>query len=109
MTDNTQKVASHPEEANGPGTGEVAGYVPTRCEVNQLVKYWYREYLGIQCVLFTYDHKCRTDFLCEYSARERIALAAKAIGEEAVDQAIKEARDEFKAKVNDARLWDIFE
>jgi hypothetical protein len=37
-----------------------------------------------------------------------IDKVAQAIGNEAVDEAIKEVDDKFRSKVNDERLWKIF-
>jgi len=84
-------------------------YVPTRHELIQLVKYWYSRVLDDQWFFFTDGQTGSSEFRIEAFAGNRIARAAVAIGEEAVDQAIKEVREEFKAKLNDARLWDIFE
>ena len=58
---------------------------------------------------FLYGSSDSKEFRIAGLAPRRIRRAATAIGQDAVDQAIKEVRDEFKAKVNDARLWDIYE
>jgi len=97
------------EEVNGPGAKEIAGYTLTRHELLQLVKYWYREALDDEWYFFIFGQTGSSEFRRGNFARRRIRRAATAIGQEAVDQAIKEVREEFKAKVNDARLWDIFE
>ncbi len=97
------------DEVNGAGAEEVAGYVPTRHELVQLVKYWYGRLLDDDWFRFLYGGPDSREFRIARFGPRRIRRAAAAIGEEAINQTIKEVREEFKAKVNDADLWDIFE
>ena len=93
----------------GAGAAEVAGYVPTRYEIVQLVKYWYGQVLEDDWFFFAFGRMAGYELWFRAFAVRRIERAAEAIGKESVDQAIDEVRERFKAKVNDARLWDIFE
>ena len=97
------------DEVNGAGAEEVPQYVPTRHELLQLVKYWYGRVLDNDFFQFQYGGSASNEFRIGRFAPRRIRRAAAAIGQEAVDQAIKEVRDEFKSKLNDPRLWNIFE
>ena len=118
MVEETSKVNQiEPEEPStgyegemyGLGAEEIAWYTPTRYELFQLVKSWYRELLQIDWLWFVASHLVAYERKVEYLAKSRIDRAARAIGEGAVKKAFKMARDEFKAEVNDARLWEIFE
>lgn len=98
------------DEVNGKGAVEVDAYVPTRHEVEQLVKYWHRRALENSWFFFIYGGTGSSEVRLKAFARRRIERAQAAIGKEAVDAAIKEVRDEFRTKVvKDDRLWDIFE
>ena len=105
---NERFVVGYVEEVNGAGAEEIVGYTPTRHELIQLVKYWHGRLLDLQWFVFLYGQTGSDWIRLQNFAERRIGRAATAIGEGAVNQAIKEVRDEFKAKV-DARLWDIFE
>jgi hypothetical protein len=97
------------DEVNGAGAAEVAGYIPTRHELVQLVKYWYGRLLDDQWFRFLYSGSDSREFRIGRFAPRRIRRAAAAIGQEEVDRAIKQVKVEFKAKLNDTRLWEIFE
>ncbi len=97
------------DEVNGAGAAEVAGYIPTRHELVQLVKYWYGRLLDDQWFRFLYGGSDSREFRIGRFAPGRIRRAAAAIGQEEVDRAIKQVKDEFKARLNDTRLWEIFE
>ena len=89
-------------------TDSIPEFIPTRGEVIQLVKYWHGIFLGDDWFYFLYGKPWTTAFRREGYAQWRIKLAASAIGDEPVDQAIKEVADEFKSKLEDPRLWDIY-
>ncbi len=96
------------DEVNGEGAEEIAGFTPTRRELIQLVKYWYGRYLDKDWFWFVSGQTGSTEIRLQPFAMRRIDRAEALIGEKAVNKAIKEVRDEFKATVN-ARYWDIFE
>lgn len=96
-------------EVNGAGAAEVAGYIPTRHELVQLVQYWYGRLLDDEWFRFLYGGWDSRELRIGRFAPRRIRRAAEAIGQEEVDRAIQQVRDAFKAKLNDTQLWEIFE
>lgn len=91
-------------EVNGAGAEEVAGYVPTRREVVELVKYWYSRVLDNDWFYFSCGQAGSSEWRLDVYAQRRISRAAAVIGQEAVDMAIKEAREKFRKEINDERL-----
>jgi truncated hemoglobin YjbI len=107
---NGMYVVGYVDEVNGAGAAEVAAYVPTRHEVVELVKYWYHRVLDNSWFFFLFGGTGSSEWRVKEFAGRRFERAEAAIGKEAVDAAIKEAREEFRTKVvKDDRLWDIFE
>ena len=105
----------HPEsegyisnEVNGADTEEVPLDVPTRLELVMIVKYWYGRTLGNDFFRFKFGGFDKKEIQMQHFVTRRISGVAAAIGQETVNQAIEEVREEFKAKV-DPRLWNIFE
>jgi len=96
------------DEVNGAGAEEVPNYVPTKHELLQLVRYWYRRILENDFFRFQYGGSDSKELRIGRFAPRRIRRAA-AIGQEAVDQAIEAVRAQFKAKVGDDQLWNVFE
>ena len=84
-------------------------YLANSEEVSVLVKHWRTQILRLEWVFFIYGQTGSSELRTLDLARGRIDLAYAAIGKEAVDQAIEEAQAEFKGKINDDRLWNIFE
>ncbi|SPE34643.1 hypothetical protein SBA2_980003 [Acidobacteriia bacterium SbA2] len=76
---------------------EVPGYIPTKEELIELVKFWYMEILEIDWLWFARGYSCNAWKYRQRFASGRLNRAEKAIGEGAVKQAIKEVRDKFKA------------
>lgn len=99
---------SYIHDVNGEGGEEIPDYVPTRSELVQVVRYWHLRRLDDEWFEFLYGRREPNSYRLAIFAERRIHRAAAAIGQEAVDQAIEKAREEFKARV-DGRLWDIFE
>jgi len=107
---NGMYVVGYVNEVSGAGAAEVAGYAPTCHEIIELVKYWHRRVLDNSWFFFIYGGTGGSEARLKAFARRRIARAEAAIGEDAVDAAIKDSREEFRTKVvKDDRLWDIFE
>jgi hypothetical protein len=83
---------------------EAPSYVATCDEVFQLVKCWYKRILdGALCFFFCGVPDPHSKRYCW----SRIDRADAAIGKEAVDAAIGEAREECKRKFNNDRVWEI--
>ena len=91
-------------EVNGADAEEVPQYVPTRHELVQMVKYWYGRILRNDHYRSQFDGSYSDHLWVQRFAPRRIRRAAAAIGQEAVDQAIEEAREEFKEREFDLRL-----
>jgi hypothetical protein len=76
--------------------------------VVELVRHWYRELLKSQWSFFMTGQLGRSDIRRKHFARKRLAQAAKAIGEGAVEQVVTFVEDHFKANLDEPRLWDAF-
>jgi hypothetical protein len=96
------------DEVNGGAAQETPGFIPTRHELIQLMKYWYRRSLEIEWFYFLTSRGGSAAIPLRTYAKRRIARIAKLVGKKEVDDAIEEVRNKRKATV-DARLWDIFE
>ena len=85
---------------------DVNNYVPIGQEVVLLVKHWYRWILDEDWFRFICGESRR--YSRWHFAWKRISQACAAIGDEAVDKAIEEVRQEVRNQMS-ARLWDLFE
>jgi hypothetical protein len=101
-------VLGHVEEVNGEEGREVTGFIPTRHELKQIVKFWYDE--------LSYLHQKRVDFgvlgSSEYRTMafgiKRIERARTVLAEEGVDKAMQEVDDRNEArKEHEVRQQDI--
>ena len=101
-------VLGHVEEVNGEEGREVTGFIPTRHELKQIVKFWYDE--------LSYLHQKRVDFgvlgSSEYRTMafgiKRIERARTVLGEEGVNKAMQEVDDRNEArKEHEVRQQDI--
>lgn len=97
----------HVDEVNGPGAVEVPEFVPTRHELFQLAKYWTATRLDIDFFWFFYATSGSREIRLGPFADRRISRIADCLGDTLVEQACKEAEDEF-AKTVDARAWEVF-
>jgi hypothetical protein len=93
-------------ELNGPDSAEMPGFVPTRHELIQLVKYWATLELDKQFYFFLYTQTGSDDRRRGAFARRRICRIAAILGEE-VRKAIEEAEQEYSKKTA-PRAWSIF-
>jgi hypothetical protein len=101
-------VLDYVDEADDQAAEEIAAYVPTRDELARAVSYWRRQILDIEWFIFITGQVGCWEMRHRCYAGNFIAKAAQAIGDEAIREAIREADDMFRAKVNDALLWEIF-
>lgn len=88
---------------------EIAGYTPTRQDLIQLVKFWYREYLSWKWQFFITGCTGSYEIWCQDEALWHINRVVKVIGVEVVNQAIEVVHDECKREWGNVRLWDIYE
>ncbi len=103
-------VVGYVDEVNGPGATEVAGFVPTRHELIQLVKYWAGVRLHHRWSYFMYRVTGSTEYRQSVFAENRIARIAKLLGYNEVKKAVQEVYDEFgeRSERLAPRLWQIF-
>jgi len=95
-------------EVNGPDSAEMPGFVPTRHELIQLVKYWATLDLDKQFYFFLYSQTGSNDSRRGAFARRRISRIAAIRGEEEVRKAIEEAEQKYRETI-DPRAWSIFQ
>ncbi len=95
------------DEFNGPGAEEIQGFVPTRHELIQLVKYWAKVELDLNYFMFI-DSTTESDWLRQTSfAQRRIGRIAELLCDDEVNKTIDEVYAEIR-KTFDKRHWDIF-
>lgn len=75
----------------------------------QAVRHWYGEALNLNWFYFIFLQRGGSDSFCRDRALRRISEATAVLGDGAIHRAAEEARGEFKAKVGNPRLWEIFE
>jgi hypothetical protein len=91
----------------GEGGLEVSGLVPTKYETLLLVRAWAGEILDLDFGFFLYGSVGSSEWRTREYANRRLNTIAKAIGEEEVKRAFKQAEQEF-AKGVGQRAWKIF-
>ena len=105
------------DEDNGPGAEEIQGFVPTRHELIQIVKYWANVELDLNYFMF-FHSTTGSDLLRQTSfAQRRIGRIAKILGEDEVRKAIDGVYTKFEKDLEvftefgedlDKEAWDIF-
>jgi len=105
------------DEFNGPGAEEIQGFVPTRHELIQIVKYWANVGLDLNYFMF-FNNTTESDLLRQTSfAQLRIGRIAKILGEDEVRKAIDGVYTKFEKDLEvytkfgedlDKEAWDIF-
>jgi hypothetical protein len=91
-----------------PGAAEVPAYIPTKYEITELVKHWYGRFLSDLWQYFNTSVASSSGMRLKRYADYRMGLAEKAIGFDAVEEAVQEVLEELREKVNNERLWTIF-
>jgi hypothetical protein len=94
-------------EVNGPDSGEVPDFIPTRHELIQLVEYWATIDLDDLFHFFLLGQTGSAERRRVEFARHRICRIAAILGEEEVRKAIEEAEQKY-SKTIDPRAWSIF-
>ncbi len=95
------------EDKLDPWEIEVPEFIPSRRELLKIVKDWYLEDLKIQWFWFRSQVCILPDVRQHLSDSSRIGQITKLLGEEEVEKAIAEAREDYGRKL-DPRYWDIF-
>ena len=100
-------MSGYVDEVSGRGAEEIHGFVPTRHELLQLVKYWEDVYLDYAMMWFFYA-TAGSDWLRKQSfARHRIGRIADILGDDEVNKAIDEVCSKMREQIGD-RYWEIF-
>jgi hypothetical protein len=95
------------DEVNGRGAEEISAFVPTRYEMIQLAKYWANVAIDIEYFWFCCEQVGSSDRRRRSFAWRRVSRIAELLGENEIDQAVKDAYDDF-GKSRDPRIWNIF-
>ena len=95
-------------EVNGPGGVACAGYVPTRHELLQLVRYWITEFLRIETFFFFEGQVGSADWRTSVYAVRRLNRIVGVLGKEAVDAVVSDVKNEFRRRFGDSD-WEAFE
>jgi hypothetical protein len=73
------------------------------------VKHWYGEVLDLDWSYFIFGELGGSEWISRGTALRRISEATAVLGAEAIHRAAENARGEFKAKVDNPHIWEIFE
>lgn len=95
------------DEVNGPGAVEMPGFVVTKHELVQLVKYWASTRIDIRFDWFVDQCVGSSETRLESFAGRRIARIAEVLGEDETSAAVQQAYAEY-AKNIDPRIWKVF-
>jgi hypothetical protein len=104
---NEKIVVGYVSEVNGSDSAGAPGFVPTRYELIQLVKYWATLELVHIFGFFLLGQTGSNERRRHAFAGRRISRIATALGEEEVRKSVEEAEQEF-SKTIDPRAWAIF-
>ena len=91
----------------GRGRDKILGFMPTRHELVQLAEYWHRAALDLRWFWFMYPVASSDDYQLRAFIGGRIARIVDLVGEEEVNQAADEVREEYENIC--PILWEIFE
>ena len=102
---NEKFIFGYVDEVNGTVATEVSGFIPTRQELIQLVKYWADEVIELNWFMYIYQ-QTGSDWLNQISfANCRIGRIGRLLG----DDEVKKTIDELKTKLSkDSKGMDIF-
>jgi hypothetical protein len=91
----------------GEGGLEVPGFVATKDEILQLVRYWATEIIHLDFAFFLYGSTGSSEWRTREFANRRLTTISALIGEEEVNKAFRKAEHVFANGV-DSRAWRIF-
>lgn len=101
-------IIGYVDEVNGDGAQEIPGFVVTRHELIELVKYWTKRAIDIQYFWFCHEQVGSTDMRVEPFARRRVTRIARLIGQDEAAEAIEQAYEEYAASFQDCRAFTVF-
>jgi hypothetical protein len=91
----------------GEGGVQVPGFVATKDEILQLVRYWATEIIDLDYVYFLYGCTGSSEWRTRQFANRRLNTISNFIGNEEVTKAFRDAEEAF-GKSADPRAWKIF-
>ncbi len=100
-------VLDYDYEVNGEGAKEIPGFIPTREELSQLVKYWASVHLDKDWSFFCTGSTGSSEILLDAFAGQRISRITSLLGDEDVDTAIAEVYAQFRERQGQ-KVWQIF-
>jgi hypothetical protein len=95
------------DEVNGAGAVEMPGFVATKYELIQLVKYWATIRTGIRYDWFADQTVGSSETRLESFSGRRIARIAEVLGDEETTAAVQQANADYGEDV-DPRIWNVF-
>lgn len=91
----------------GEGGVEVPGFVPTKNEILQLVRYWATEIIDLDFSFFLHGATGSSEWRTREFANRRLNTISELIGQQEVTTAVEQATETFARRV-DARAWKVF-
>jgi hypothetical protein len=91
----------------GEGGVKVPGFVPTKNETLQLVRYWATEIIDLDFSFFLHGTTGSSEWRTREFANRRLNTISKLIGQQEVSAAVEQATETFAKRV-DARAWKVF-
>ena len=95
------------DEVNGAGAVEMPGFVATKYELIQLVKYWATIRTGIRYEWFVDQTVGSSETRLESFSGRRIARIAEVLGDEETNAAVQQANADYGEDA-DPRIWNVF-
>ncbi len=95
------------DEVNGAGAVEMPGFVATKYELIQLVKYWATVRVDIQFDWFTSQSVGSSETRLESFSSRRIARITDVLGMDETLAAIEQANAEYAKNIN-PHIWNVF-
>jgi hypothetical protein len=91
----------------GEGGVEGPGFVATKNEILQLVRYWTTEIVDLDFSFFLHGATGSSEWRTREFANRRLNAIGKLIGQREVTTAVEQATETFARRV-DARAWKVF-
>lgn len=97
----------HVDEVNGHGAELVPAYVPTRHELRQMVREWYKTALDIRLSRFLYDISGSVEIRLEPYANKRLNQLEEVLGRNEVERIVESVNADAERRTGKER-WRIF-
>ncbi|MGA3315458.1 MAG: hypothetical protein ABSC64_03355 [Candidatus Korobacteraceae bacterium] len=94
------------DEVNGPGAGEVVGFVPTRHELLELARYWATVAVDLEYFRFLHGQYSSDRYRQQCFAWRRVGRIQELLCEDA-DKVVDEVYEKF-GKEQNQKYWETF-